>query len=381
MQTLSAAGRPRLGPALLAPEHEQVGAAEVVGRQHRGEGAHSPEGRAEGEAVQEHVALGPKAREQREASDGEPSDEEGHRRDRHHPGEGPHRLHVLLVVHGMDDRAGAEEQESLVEGVREHEEDGRVVGADPRGEEHVAQLGDRRIGEDLLDVVLGTGDRRPQQRRRRPDYGDDVRGVRRPEEDGVDPAHQVDPGRDHRGGVDEGRDGRRAFHGVRQPGIERDLGRLAHGAAEQQQPDGDEGGLAHRGEVGEHGVVLETAGALVDEEQGDEEGGVADPVEDHRLFGRARGAVALEPEADEEVGADAHALPAEEEEQEVVRQHEQQHGGDEEVQVEEELREVLVVLHVADRVEVDEGAHPRHEGRHRHRERVDEKAHVDVEMT
>ena len=127
-------------------------------------------------------------------------------------------------------------------------------------------------------------------------------------------------------------------------------------------------------------MVVEAPGALVDEEQRDEERSVPYAVEDHRLLGGARRAVAFEPESDEEVRADAHALPAEEQQQEVVREHKQQHRGHEQVQVQEELREVLVVLHVADRVEVDEGAHPRHERRHGHRQWVDEQAHVDVQV-
>ena len=54
------------------------------------------------------------------------------------------------------------------------------------------------------------------------------------EQHGVAPDH-VHAGRHHRRGVDEGRDRRRAFHGVRQPDVERNLRRLAGGADEEQQ--------------------------------------------------------------------------------------------------------------------------------------------------
>ena len=59
--------------------------------------------------------------------------------------------------------------------------------------------------------------------------------------------------------MEEGGNGRRAFHGVRQPDVERDLRRLARGADEQQQGDqgqrAEPGGLdGHRaGRVGDGG--------------------------------------------------------------------------------------------------------------------------------
>ena len=53
----------------------------------------------------------------------------------------------------------------------------------------------------------------------------------------VGPRHQVDAGRHHRGGVDQGGDRRGPGHGVGQPGVERDLRRLAGAAEEQEQRD------------------------------------------------------------------------------------------------------------------------------------------------
>ena len=47
----------------------------------------------------------------------------------------------------------------------------------------------------------------------------------------------VDAGRDHRGRVDQGADGRGAFHRVGQPDVQRELGALAAGAEHQQQAD------------------------------------------------------------------------------------------------------------------------------------------------
>ena len=51
--------------------------------------------------------------------------------------------HVLFMVHGMDDRAGAQEQHGLEEGVRQQVEHRRRIDADARGHEHVAQAANR----------------------------------------------------------------------------------------------------------------------------------------------------------------------------------------------------------------------------------------------
>ncbi len=57
---------------------------------------------------------------------------------------------------------------------------------------------------------------------------------------------------------------------------------------------------------------------------------IADPVDHERLDRRVVGAALLEPEADQQVGRDAHAFPAEEELQEVVRRHQREHREGEE---------------------------------------------------
>ena len=85
------------------------------------------------------------------------------------------------------------------------------------------------------------------------------------------------------------------------------------------------------------------------------------------------------PEADQQVAAQAHQLPAGEDEQEVVRQDQQQHREHEQVQVGEEAPLAGVVGHVADRVDVDEHADRRDHDQQAGRQRVDVEAHVGVE--
>ena len=61
-----------------------------------------------------------------------------------------HLVHVLLVVDGVDDRAGAQEQQALEEAVRHQVEDGRRERADAQRREHVAELAERGVGEHRL---------------------------------------------------------------------------------------------------------------------------------------------------------------------------------------------------------------------------------------
>src|SRR5215207_10233069 len=103
------------------------------------------------------------------------------RSDQHHPErEGDFlsktavKTHVLLMVHRMDDRAGAEDQQRFEEGVREQVEHGRAVGAHPRREEHVAELRAGRISDDALDVVLRRADRGREESRRSTDESYDT---------------------------------------------------------------------------------------------------------------------------------------------------------------------------------------------------------------
>src|SRR5690606_23479938 len=189
------------------------------------------------------------------------------------------------------------------------------------------------------------------------DPRDDVRGpVVAGGQDRVDPGHQEHAAGDHRGRVDEGGHRRRTGHGVGQPDVQRDLGRLAGGAQEQQQGDG---GGGHAGQIPGAGgelAVVDGAQRREGEEDGDEEAPVTHPVGDERLLAGRRVGLVGEPERDEQVRAEADALPADEGDEEVAAQDEQQHREDEQVEVDEELGEVGVPVHVADRVQVDQRA-------------------------
>jgi hypothetical protein len=158
--------------------------------------------------------------------------------------------------------------------------------------------------------------------------------------------------------------GRRAFPGVRQPGVQQELRRLAHGTHEQQQRDcrqnvdlmtGEREGLAGSGRhSSKQSVEID---GLEDEEQREDaerEAEVADAVDDEGLDGGGIGFGLFVPEADQQVRRQADALPAEEHLQQVVGRHQHQHGEGEQRQVGEEARPAVVLVHVADGVEMDE---------------------------
>ena len=90
-------------------------------------------------------------------------------------------------------------------------------------------------------------------------------------------------------------------------------------------------------------------------EHADQEGEVADAVDDERLLARrGAGTLLVVVEADQEVGAEPHALPADEHDQVVVAQDQQQHRAHEQVQVGEVAAVARLVAHVADGVDVDQ---------------------------
>ncbi len=101
---------------------------------------------------------------------------------------------------------------------------------------------------------------------------------------------------------------------------------------------------------------LQRAEGGEDQEQAEREAPVAHAVDEERLLAGLRGALLVEPERDQQVRAQAHALPAQEHQQVVVGQDEDEHGEHEEVQVGEEAVVAAVAAHVADRVVVHEHA-------------------------
>ena len=183
-----------------------------------------------------------------------------------------------------------------------------------------------------ISAVAAPIDRDDRQRHRR---------VR--EQHGVAPDH-VDAGRHHRRRVDQRGDRRRAFHRVRQPDVERNLRRLA-GRAEEQQQRRDR----HRRRTSRLGRAARQPPRATSWKSSvpnvakissiaEDEAEVADAVDDERLLAGVGRRLLLEPEADQQVRAEADALPADEHHQEVGAEHEHEHERREQVQVREVAR-------------------------------------------
>src|SRR5262249_25383033 len=172
------------------------------------------------------------------------------------------------------------------------------------------------------------------------DESDKGGGGRREVEQGREPRHHEYARGHHGGGVDQRRDRRRAFHRVRQPGVQQELRRLAHGAEEQQQTDEGESvdvvteemdALAdERRRLREHGLEVDRADHHEQREYAEREAEVADPVDYERFDRRRVGFGLVIPEADEEVAHQPDAFPAEEQLDQVVGGHQHQHREGEE---------------------------------------------------
>jgi hypothetical protein len=264
---------------------------------------------------------------------------------------------VLLVMAGVDHRTGAEEEEGLEEGVGVEVEHAGIAaaGSDALRHHHVAELGEGRVGEDALDVVLLESHQGGEQRGDRADPGDGCMGreLRRIDEEAHAGEHE-DPGRDHRRGVDQGGDGRGPFHRVGQPDVQRHLGGLADRTAEnakdryveQLHVDATDG----LGDL----VEVDRLGENPDEENPDHETEVADAVDEEGLLRRVGGRGFVIPVTDEDVRADPDEFPEDEHHREIVREDDAGHREEEERKAREVARLALVVLHVTEREEVHE---------------------------
>ena len=86
---------------------------------------------------------------------------------------------VIGSVHREDHRTRAKEQQRLEERVRHQMKDAGGIRAHAHADEHVAQLRDRRVRENFLDVPLLQSNRRGEDSGERADHDNCQRRNRR----------------------------------------------------------------------------------------------------------------------------------------------------------------------------------------------------------
>src|SRR6266404_5037812 len=366
--------------ARFSEEGQEDQAKHIKGGEERGQQAESVEDAAAVLALiraEQDGILAEETGEGRESSDGQRGSEHGEIGPADFFAEAAHARHVLLATHGVNDAARGEEEQRFEEGVGHQVEDAGGEGADSEGEEHVAELADRGVGEDALDVRLHEADGGSEERGGAADDGDDEHRSRSVSEENVRAGDDVDPGGDHGGGVNQCADRCGAFHGVRQPDIEGKLRRFTASAHEEQQArDGDGAELAHRiggqrGGFAEQRNEIERAEGFEEQEHAEHEAEVADAVDDESFFSRVRSGLAQEIKTDEQVAREADAFPSDEEQHVIGGEDEDEHEEHEEVEVGEETVVAALVGHIARRVDVDEPADSGDDQQHDDREVID----------
>jgi len=126
-------------------------------------------------------------------------------------------------------------------------------------------------------------------------------------------------------------------------------------------------------------AVVESAEGGKQQQDAHDEAVVADPVDHERLLAGVAGTLLVKIEADEGVGAEPDAFPAEEHHQVIVAQHENEHGEHEQVHVAEEAVEPGVLPHVTDREHVDEKPHAGDHQQHDRRQGIQQDRPLDLE--
>src|SRR5438034_6171774 len=130
--------------------------------------------------------------------------------------------------------------------------------------------------------------------------------------------------------MDQCADRSRAFHRIRQPDVQRELSRLPHCAAENEQRN-KRGAHAERGKTSLLQTTVPTvvkekrAAAAVKPEQAKEKSQVADASGNERFFCRRCGAWSLNPKSNEQIGRQSNQLPADKQKKQAVRDNEPEH--------------------------------------------------------
>ena len=290
-----------------------------------------------------------------------------------------HQCH-LVAVNGMDDATGAKEEAGLEHGVGEEVEHAghiaqtavvevfAVAGeAYAESHHHEGNLRDSGEGKHALDVALCAGDGSGIEGGEGTypnNDGETLGSVLNP--DGEHTCNLEHTGHNHRGGVDEGRNRRRTFHGIGKPDVEGEH-RTLSGTADEHQ-DKRDGKHRHCGvlhqcslriagdEVG-HVVSIfhrsgkaevEALGVVSEDEDTDEEEHVGKAGDDEGLLAGGNGGSRRVVEADEKVGADTYELPEKIHLEDVRGHYQSEHRHGEEAEVGIVALEAAFTVHISE---------------------------------
>gem|GEM_PF-5254943 len=131
----------------------------------------------------------------------------------------------------------------------------------------------------------------------------------------------------------------------------------------------------------DHLTEVQRAQLVVENEQGKGEEDVTHAGHDKRFHCRRAVLRIGVVEADQQIGAEAHAFPAEVHQQQVIRQHQHHHARDEQVGVGEEAGVALFPTHVPGGKHVDQEANASYHREHGQRQAVQHQVEADVEIT
>ena len=127
-------------PFCLAVKHHDYLTSHVVRRQQCGDYTNNVKPAVVGINVEQNFVLRPKARKWRHTRNCKPADDKCNCSNWHCFAQRAHTTHVLLVMHAMNNRTRAEEQQSFKECVSDHVENGRNICARTDRQEHEAKL-------------------------------------------------------------------------------------------------------------------------------------------------------------------------------------------------------------------------------------------------
>ncbi|KIQ98430.1 hypothetical protein TI01_0001 [Lysobacter sp. A03] len=298
--------------------------------------------------------LGQEAVEQRDAGHGQRGDDRQRTGPRQVAAQVAQQAHVASAGFVVDD-AGRHEQRRLEGRVVEDVEqsgDHRKRRRQPEQQGDQAQVGDRRVGQQPLEVVLE--DRVPgaQQERDRTDATDHVEEDVGPGQHRMQPHQQEYAGLHHRRRVQVGRHRGGCRHRMRKPELERELRALGE-HAQQDQPEHPRIQRVGADQVArrQHNIQLVAAHHVADHDHAGQQRQSAAGGDSQRHPGAFARILALRPEPDQQEGADRGQLPEHRQQQQVAGQDHAQHRAHEQQQEREEalgffLRaEVVVRIH------------------------------------